>query len=143
MKSKKNVMVCVTQQKTCERLIKRGAKLRDSENGELYVIHVARNEWNFLDSSKESEALEYLFSISKSVEADLSVLKSDNIVKSIIDFASDKNISFIILGESTQEEKDKEKKGKQKGNKLINQLKQTLSGVEIIIMPAEESAGIV
>lgn len=37
-----NVLVCVTQQKTCERLIKRGALLKNKYKSELYVIHVAK-----------------------------------------------------------------------------------------------------
>lgn len=28
-RTKKNIMVCVTQQKSCERLISRGAEIRD------------------------------------------------------------------------------------------------------------------
>jgi len=98
----KNILVCVTQQKTCERLILNAVSLRDEvyNNCNLYVIHVAKEGLNFLDNPHEGEALQYLFEISKSVGADLSVLKSDNVVKCIADFAKEKNIDCIILGES-------------------------------------------
>lgn len=43
----KNIMVCVTQQKTCERLIKKGKELKDKIDGELHVVHVAREDENF------------------------------------------------------------------------------------------------
>ena len=66
----------------------------------IEIIHVAKEGLNFLDNPHEGEALQYLFEISKSVGADLSVLKSDNVVKCIADFAKEKNIDCIILGES-------------------------------------------
>lgn len=36
-----NVMVCVTQQKTCDRLIRYGSNLVKGAKGELFIIHVA------------------------------------------------------------------------------------------------------
>ncbi len=44
---KSKVMVCVTQQKTCERLILEGHKLIKSEEDKLYVIHVVSERENF------------------------------------------------------------------------------------------------
>ncbi|HHV59861.1 MAG TPA: universal stress protein UspA, partial [Clostridiaceae bacterium] len=35
----RNVMACVTQQKTCERLIRKAAEINKKEKGSLYVIH--------------------------------------------------------------------------------------------------------
>jgi K+-sensing histidine kinase KdpD len=98
----KNILVCVTQQKTCERLILKAAALKNEFDGKssIYVIHVAKDGLNFLDNPHEGEALQYLFEISKSVGANLFVLKSDNVIKCIADFAKDKAIDCIILGES-------------------------------------------
>ena len=47
---KTNVMVCVTQQKTCERLILNGYNLAKAKNGKLYVIHVVNEKEKFLES---------------------------------------------------------------------------------------------
>lgn len=127
--SPKNILVCVTQQKTCERLIRKAANLKDELKGELFVIHVAKNAWNFLDNIKEGEALDYLFRISKSVGADLSVLKSDSIVETIVTFAREKKISYIVMGESPNDHKE---------NKFFNELKCLLSNIEIKIVPQEE-----
>ena len=122
-------MVCVTQQKTCERLILKASALRQEIEGELFVIHVAKNEWNFLDSIKEGEALEYLFKISKSVGANLSVLKSDDIVQSIVTFAKEKNISYIVMGESPNDHME---------NRFYSKLKSLLPNVEIQVVPQAE-----
>lgn len=104
--NRKNLLVCVTQQKTCERLINAANDLLKEYKGELHIINVVKNDLNFLDSTKESEALEYLFGISKSVGASLSVLKSDDITGTIAQYAYDNDISCIILGKSTDSSKN-------------------------------------
>ena len=55
-----NILVCITQQKTCERLIRKAAELRSRLKGELFVIHVAKNNSNFLDNVKEGEEIQFL-----------------------------------------------------------------------------------
>ncbi|NBI05701.1 universal stress protein UspA [Senegalia massiliensis] len=99
MKTKK-VMVCVTQQKTCERLIEGGNNKVDKENDELYVIHVVNENDTFLYENNDSRALEYLFRVSKAVGADLTVIRSKDVIKAIVDFAKDKRITNIVMGES-------------------------------------------
>ena len=97
---RKNIMVCVTQQKTCERLILKGNELIESEEDKLFVIHVVNEKEKFLDSYSDGEALEYLFQISKKSGADLTVLRSKNILKTLVDFARDNEITHIIMGVS-------------------------------------------
>lgn len=128
MNPPKNILVCVTQQKTCERLIRKAYALKSGPRDNLFVIHVAKNNWNFLDNAREGEALEYLFGISKSVGANLSVLKSDEIVKTISTFVQDNKINHIILGESPNDHKE---------NWFYNELKTLLPGVEIEVVPQE------
>lgn len=128
LKPLKRILVCVTQQKTCERLIRKAAELH-SDHDELFVIHVAKNDWSFLDSEKEGEALEYLFGISKSVGANLSVLRSDNIVDSIATFAKENKIEYIIMGQSLNDHKE---------NYFFNELKKILHHVEIEIVSQDD-----
>lgn len=122
----RNILVCVTQQKTCERLIRHAASLKKELEGELYVIHVAKNEWKFLDNKKEGEALEYLFGISKSVGANLFVLKSDEIVETIANFAKENNIGYIVMGQSPDDHRE---------NNFYTKLKHLLNEVEIKVVP--------
>ena len=51
-----NILVCVTQQKTCERLINQAHELAREYGGSLFVINVVKSDMSFLDSTKESEA---------------------------------------------------------------------------------------
>lgn len=124
-----NVLVCVTQQKTCERLIRKAGELSEHIQGDLFIIHVAKNEWNFLDNIREGEALEYLFGISKSVGANLTVLKSNKIVEAIVSFAREHSIRHIVVGQSPNDHKE---------NNFYRQLRKQLPNVEIQSVPHED-----
>ncbi|MGI6622922.1 MAG: universal stress protein [Clostridiaceae bacterium] len=93
-----SILVCVTRQKACERLIRAAAELK-KEDGTLYVIHVTKDSWNFVDNARDGEALEYLFSLSKSYGADLTILNSDRIPETIAQFAEHYGIQLIVIGE--------------------------------------------
>ena len=101
-----NVLACVTKQKTCERLIK-AASGRKSAQGSLHVLHVAKNAWNILDNSRESEALDYLFRLSKLNDAEMTMLRADNISETIAAFAMEHRIDLIVLGQSSDEQESK------------------------------------
>lgn len=118
------VLVCVTQQKTCERLIKIGADKCNELGGELYVMHVALDGFNFLGNSKEGEALEYLFGISKTYGAELTVFRSNNIVKTICEFVKKNDITDIILGEAKGD------------SNIIKEIKHKLYLINVYIIPA-------
>lgn len=102
MKKKRAIMVCVTQQKSCERLIKRGAELKSKFEGDLHVIHVVKEDWKYFGKLKESDALEYLFDISKTYGADLTVIKAPDISKTLSKFAEKNNIEVVVMGESLE-----------------------------------------
>lgn len=97
MNTNKNIMVCVTQQKTCERLIMEGHNEKE-EGDNLFVIHVVNEKDNFLYNLNDGEALEYLFEVSKKVGAELTVIRSKDKIKAISDFALKHNITHIIMG---------------------------------------------
>ena len=94
----KNVMVCVTQQKTCDRLIKHGAEKLGNENGELCVMHIAKEGFDFLGNNKEGEALEYLFQKSKEYGANLTVIRSTDILKTLVEQIEKNEITDVIMG---------------------------------------------
>lgn len=98
----KKVMVCVTQQKTCERLIEDGYKEIRNDRDELYVVHVVNENETFLYENNDGDALEYLFRISKKVGADLTVIRSKDVTKAMIDFAKDNKITNIVMGTSPE-----------------------------------------
>ena len=65
------------------------------ENDNFYIIHVVNEKDTFLNNRSDGDALEYLFDVSKKVGADLSVIRSKDVIKAIGDFAINKNITDI------------------------------------------------
>ena len=94
-----NIMVCVTQQKTCEKLIRTGYEIYSKgEDAALYVIHVVNENDKLLFNLSDGDALEYLFEITKELGADLVIKRSKDVIKTLVDFASEKEITHIVLG---------------------------------------------
>jgi len=123
----KNVMVCVTQQKTCDRLIKYGHELLEGDGGELYIIHVAHYEFKFLGSSKEGEALEYLYQKALEYGANLTVVRSNHILDTLVDLVGKNNITYVILGESGEIENE---------NNIIQKFRNRIKDIaELIVIP--------
>lgn len=102
MKKDPKVMVCVTRQRTCERLIQTGAQIAKERCQALSVVHVAKLGESFLGSSDEGQALDYLFRISKEAGADMTVLRSENVLDSLIEYTRRHTVNEIILGASPQ-----------------------------------------
>ena len=93
-----SVLVCVTGQRSCERLIVIGAQLAAQERQPLIVLHVARAGGNVLGYKNEAEALEYLLAISQQYHADMDVRKSDDVVSAIEREARDRQAGVIVAG---------------------------------------------
>jgi len=100
------VMVCVTGQLTCERLIRAGAQLAQKEAAELSVVHVARMNQNVLGNPMEGEALEYLFSISREFGADMTLLRDDNTLAALTNHAKKIGATHVVMGVSDRKGAD-------------------------------------
>lgn len=92
------VIVCVTGQKTCEKLIHAGADLAKKLKGHLSVVHVVKSGFAFLGANAEGEALEYLFEVSKNYGADMMVFRSDDVMATLIKIAVDSHATQLVLG---------------------------------------------
>ena len=124
----KNVMVCVTQQKTCDRLIQYGHDFLGGGNGELFIIHVAHYEFKFLGSTKEGEALEYLYQKALEYGANLTVVRSNHVLNTLVDLVEKNKITHVILGESGEIKSQ---------TNIITQFEDRIEGVaELIVIPA-------
>lgn len=95
-----DIMVCVTRQRSCERLIKRAVSMRENNRGNVGVVHVALNGEDMLGNPDEGDALDILFSVSKYNGAQMHMLRSDDLTKTLVDFARQHSVKILILGES-------------------------------------------
>jgi len=101
------VLVCVTGQKTCERLISEGSRLAKELDIDLSVVHVARQGAGLLGGNiAEAEALEYLFKISTDHGAGMTVIRSNEIVPTLAAHARKVNAALMVLGSTRSPGKD-------------------------------------
>lgn len=98
MHDEQTVLVCVTGQKTCDRLIKTGAQLAAGLAAPLLVVHVAPAGAPLLGSSTQSEALNYLYSLSCEAGAEMAVLRAPDTLERLIQYAQEQHVAHIVIG---------------------------------------------
>ena len=104
---KNHVLVCVTGQRTCERLIAEGDRLAAELAAELSVVQVARQGMGLLGGVvAEAEALEYLFKVSSEHGADMTVIRSESVVETLAGHARKINADLMVLGAPRQTDRD-------------------------------------
>lgn len=107
MEEEKQTLVCVTGQKTCERLIAEGDRLAKKLGTGLSVVHVARQGAGLLDGDiAEAEALEYLFQVSSEHGAGMSVIRSNEVVPTLVHHARKIKAVVMVLGSSRNARQD-------------------------------------
>ncbi len=94
------VLVCVTDQRACERLIAYGAGIAERENAELLILNVQNRTFQ---ADVRSDALEYLFQIANRYHADMSVFYNADPIRISNDFISRRNIIQLITGMPTDD----------------------------------------
>lgn len=119
-----SILVCVTGQKSCERLIRRGAELAERDGVMLNVLHVVRPSGNVLGFVNEPQALEYLLRVSVEHGASMYVRRSDDVVGSIMTAARNEKVRIIVAGRARN----------YSGWDILDELKQKLPGVRFEIL---------
>lgn len=121
-----SVLVCVTGQKSCERLIVAGAEIARAEGTILNVLHVVRPDGNVMGFINEPEALEYLLRVSVAHGASMYVRRADDVIGSIEYAAKNEQAKVIVAGRAAN----------YGGWDLLDELKLRLPGVRFEILGA-------
>ncbi|MBQ8014801.1 MAG: hypothetical protein IJ264_01285 [Clostridia bacterium] len=90
------VMVCVTQQQSCARLIEAGARIAKEENIPLSVVSVFRESSGL--NANDGGALENLFECSQKYNAAMNVYFNDSPALVIAVVAKKNNASTLVTG---------------------------------------------
>lgn len=90
-----SVLACVTGQFNCDRIIKTAKQIADDCNCELRVLSVLKQT---SDYSKVADQIEYLYLVSKSVGADMTVLFENSAPKAAAEFVENNNAMRIVTG---------------------------------------------
>jgi K+-sensing histidine kinase KdpD len=89
------VLVCVTDQESCGRLIEAGRKLADMAETMLKVICVRPHR---MESWFGSDEVEYLFNRSKQLGAEMIIVFHDYAVEAVCEYTRSHDVSYIIVG---------------------------------------------
>jgi K+-sensing histidine kinase KdpD len=93
------IMVCVTPQSSCRRLIERGAVRAKKESGQFVVIYVNKKK-DLNRELKEQKILLELFEYAKKQGGTVSILSGEKIDDTLADFAKKNRITRIVVGKS-------------------------------------------
>ncbi len=97
MSEKKCVLVCVTVQKDCARLIRQGQSLALEQKIPLRVLHVSQGR-NVLGSPDSAGILNELFSLAHEADAEMNILYEHDVPAAIARYAQECSASALVLG---------------------------------------------
>ena len=131
MGTKQHVLVCVTGQRNCERLIRHSASLAELLSCPVSVVHAAASDTPFMGGADTAEALEHLYRISKKYNAEMTIIKSTNVIETVADHAKTLRATHIVTG------------GPAVGGtwSFLRQLQERLQGAEFFIIPSDVQEG--
>lgn len=95
MKGEAHVLVCVTQQSSCERLIEAGASIAKSHDMQLSVINVQPEKDSY---SPDPQAMEHLYGVCKKFGAEMNVYFSDAPAVVTAVHAKKNNAKIVTVG---------------------------------------------
>ncbi len=99
------MMVCVTNQRSCEKLIARGMELIQ-DGVQMHVVHCVHTGRNFMGTPYEADAIEYLFTAAQLAGAELTLLRADDVDDALVEYAKEHNVRTIVMGASPVQSKN-------------------------------------
>lgn len=89
------ILVCVTDQESCDRLIYAGRALAHLEEIDLKVICVRPKK---AERWLASDEVEYLFNLAKELAAEMLVYFSENAAETIASYIRDNKVNYVLVG---------------------------------------------
>ena len=91
------VLACVTAQKDCAALIRKGHTLAREKDVPLRVLHVSQAK-NIMGSQDSAAILNELFSLAHEADAEMNILYEENVAAAIARYAGECGASVLVLG---------------------------------------------
>lgn len=121
------IMVLVTLQQACARLIRKGSDLAMLRRAPLLVVHVQENAPDQAAPAIDVTALNYLYALSGEVGASMCVLTADVAVTAMANYAAEQGVSTILMG------------GGRRASGIAETLSGLLPGVQVVILEEEDA----
>ncbi len=103
MPEAETVLVCVTDQMSCGRLIRYGRKRADEIGCQLRVLHVRTREKTMMGNPDITSALNDLYSQAREAEADMEIVSSQDVEGTIAEYARKNHAALVVLGETPRD----------------------------------------
>ena len=97
------ILVCVTGQLQCARLIRRGRELADVQRADLLVLHVRTRQKTLMGSPDITAALNQLYAEARGADAEMEIIASPEVEKTITDYARTHQVTGIVIGASPRD----------------------------------------
>jgi two-component system sensor histidine kinase KdpD len=97
--TQERILVWLSPGADAPRMLESGARNRDRFHGELIAAHLNRPDWSSEQRARVVNAVEY----AKSKGAEITVLKGDDLVDAILEFARQRGITQIYIGHKGRE----------------------------------------
>ncbi|MBP3540424.1 MAG: hypothetical protein J6K72_01210 [Clostridia bacterium] len=120
----KPVLALVTLQRSCARLIRKGADLAMKQQSSLYVLHVIAQD-AMGDQEKYAKTLDYLYALAGEVGAEMCMRIAEVPLTAIANYAQEIGAGQVVMG------------GGEKASGIAETLSGLLPGVQILIVDAE------
>ena len=91
------VLACVTVQKDCARLIRRGSAIARENGVPLRVLHVSQGK-NMLGGPDSAAILDELFSQAHEAEAEMNIVHEQDVAAAIVRCACEWGAGILVLG---------------------------------------------
>ncbi len=98
--SENRILVCVTEQLHCARLIRRGREWADECGADLMVLHVRTRQKTLMGNPDISAALNQLYADARGADAEMEIISSPEVEKTICEYARTHHVTGVVLGQS-------------------------------------------
>ena len=127
VESQSPIMVLVTLQVACARLIRKGADLALKQHCPLHVVHVTVADDPRNTPSINAQALNALYALCGEAGAEMCMLTATVAVTAMANYAQEHAVHQIIMG------------GGEQAQGIAETLSELLPGVQVFIMEEEEA----
>lgn len=128
MEQKPPILVLVTLQRACARLIRQGADMALREHSPLHVLHVVVSGGQAAqEPALDAQTLDYLYALCGEAGAQMTVMTAEVPLTAMAEFASTQGIRQVVMG------------GGEQASGIAESLSQLLPGVQVMILNEVEA----
>ena len=122
------VLVCVTEQAQCVRLISKGRALADARGAHLLVLHVRTRQKTMMGNPDISAALNQLYADARAADAEMEIIASPEVEKTICEYVRAQQAACLVIGESPRDSRPT----------MREKLSACLPDVDIVTVPSSD-----